>query len=94
MSDAEVQIYPPDHPIARRTVERLTRFRALHDLLEAHRDEWTRAYPDLWVAVGPNGVEASAPTQDDLLAITGHERILASELIVEVLETEPPRLAL
>ena len=80
--------------VRRTTGERLSRFGRLHALLEEHRAEWTRAHADQWVAVGVGGIEATAATQDDLLGIVERDRVVNGDLVVELREVNPPRLAL
>jgi len=91
---SNITTHSADSEVSRITGERHEKFRALQELLEENRKAWTNDYPDHWVAIGIGGIEDSRVDFDELLKIVGNERVLANDLIIELLETNPVRLAL
>jgi hypothetical protein len=68
--------------------------RALSEALEARRAALVAEHPGKWIAFGPDGVEATAASQEALLDQVDVTRVREASLIIEYLAVNPPRLLL
>lgn len=69
-------------------------FRRTIEWFNEHYAELTEEYPDTWVAFSSNGVVASGPTQEDVLADLDQSAIDRGEIYTEFIPAKPLHLVL
>jgi hypothetical protein len=74
--------------------QQFRRFRAISQRLEAERDELTARYPEMWIAIGEDGVEVAADSHEAVIAQIDQARIAHGDVIIEFLTNQPQNFIL
>ena len=62
--------------------------------MRAERAALTDVHPNLWVAMGKNGVLAVGDSMDDVLEEVESRGMRGGDIVIELLDTNPPLLIL
>ena len=73
---------------------KLDEFRELAIRMDQEHSELLRLYPDKWVAMGGDGVVASADTMDELFRQLDEMQIPHSDVVHDYMNTKPESLLL
>ena len=75
-------------------IDDLIQFRKLRARVANEHSRLVEEYPDMWVAMGKDGVFASGATREEVLQAVDRTGIAKSDTVVEFIDTDPPLLIL
>ena len=79
---------------AQALVDGIREYRHIVKRMRSERASLMEKYPDMWVAMGKEGVLAIGNSMDDVLEKVESQGYRGSEVVIEFLDTDPPILIL